>query len=96
MLVLGMTKVFKKETCKEQKSSFGKKWLGILVKKSLEGTVSRDFLLQIFVMNHEKIYLFFLKVSNQNHLELPISQRILEKIRNYPNWILRGLGETDT
>ncbi len=30
------------------------------------------------------------------HLELRISPRIFEKIRNDPNGILRGLGETDT
>jgi len=29
------------------------------------------------------------------NLELPISQRIFEKIRNDPNDILRGLGEPD-
>ncbi len=30
------------------------------------------------------------------HLELRISPRIFEKIWNRPNWILRGLGETDS
>jgi hypothetical protein len=30
------------------------------------------------------------------HLELRISPRIFEKIRNGPNGILRGLGETDS
>ena len=30
------------------------------------------------------------------NLELRISPRILEKIRNDPNGILRGLGETDS
>ncbi len=30
------------------------------------------------------------------HLDLRISLRIFEKIRNGPNSILRGLGETDT
>jgi hypothetical protein len=30
------------------------------------------------------------------HLELRISQRIFEKIRNDPNGILRGLGEPDS
>ena len=29
------------------------------------------------------------------HIELRISQRIVEKIRNGPNGIIRGLGETD-
>jgi hypothetical protein len=29
------------------------------------------------------------------HLELRISPRIFEKIRNGPNGIIRGLGETD-
>jgi hypothetical protein len=35
-------------------------------------------------------------VSTVVHLELRISPRILEKIRNGPNGILRGLGETDS
>ncbi len=35
-------------------------------------------------------------VSTVMHLELRISPRILEKIRNGPNGILRGLGETDS
>jgi hypothetical protein len=30
------------------------------------------------------------------NLELRISPRIFEKIRNYPNGILMGLGETDS
>jgi hypothetical protein len=30
------------------------------------------------------------------HLELSIYPRIFEKIRNGLNWILRGLGETDS
>jgi hypothetical protein len=30
------------------------------------------------------------------NLELRISPRIFEKIRNYPKGILRGLGETDS
>ncbi len=30
------------------------------------------------------------------HVELRISPRIFEKIRNGPNGILRGLGETDS
>jgi hypothetical protein len=35
-------------------------------------------------------------VDTEVNLELRISPRIFEKIRNGPNGILRGLGETDS
>jgi hypothetical protein len=38
----------------------------------------------------------FLSTTPVVNLELSISPRIFEKIRNNPNDILRGLGETDS
>ncbi len=99
-----------------------KNWKNILHRKGrvhhiLKGTVSRDFLLQIFF--HEssspkplKIILGAFWISSKFaeifasqgayvsttpvvHLELRISPRIFNKIRNGPNGIVRGLGETD-
>ncbi len=39
---------------------------------------------------------FWWKIFFHLHLELRISLRIFEKIRNSPNGIIRGLGETDS
>jgi hypothetical protein len=47
---------------------------------------------QLKVNLKAKIYIY---VNNTN-LELRISPRIFEKIRNSPNVIIRGLGETDS
>ncbi len=53
--------------------------LRIYVTHVLKGTMSRDFLL--------------LSLTPVANLELRISPRIFEKIRNDPNGILRGLGD---
>ncbi len=43
-----------------------------------------------------KLFFFHLPTTQVVHLELRISPRIIEKLRNGPNGVLRGLEETNS
>jgi hypothetical protein len=47
-------------------------------------------------MIEDYFHLPLVSMTSVVHIELRISPRIFEKIRNGPNGILRGLGETDS
>ncbi len=47
-------------------------------------------------MIEDFFHLPMMSTTPEVHLELRISPTIFEKIRNDPNGILRGLGETDS
>jgi hypothetical protein len=51
-------------------------------------------LMKIFLIE-DYFHLLPVSATPVVHIELRISQRIVEKIRNGPNGIIRGLGETD-